>query len=351
MSVVSGVAIDKGKSRDEYELTVEIVKIKAGENVENKAEYITLTGKSMFDIARNMITVNNKKLYWSHAKCIIISESVARDGIGDIIDWFVRDAEIRTDMYLLVSGEKTAKEILTCSSKDSKIISLDLSTQLKNQKIASRAPILDLWDFIDSLMQEGKSSSAPRVILSNKNKSSTPSIEGLAIFKKDHLVGMVDGTTTKYLLFALNQIKGGILTFYLNNENPIALEIFKNKTVVTPVIENDNIRINISTETWVSLAENQPRINFYTEQEKISLEKDTATILQSSISNSIRRLQEEYGSDVLGFGLRIYEEKPTAWKSIASNWDELFPKTQVSVNSKINIKNSATTSKPIKIGD
>jgi hypothetical protein len=60
MSVVSGVAIDKGKSRDEYELTVEIVKIKAGENVENKAEYITLTGKSMFDIARNMITVNNK---------------------------------------------------------------------------------------------------------------------------------------------------------------------------------------------------------------------------------------------------------------------------------------------------
>ncbi|QAA31395.1 hypothetical protein [Clostridium manihotivorum] len=134
MSVVSGVAIDKVNSGDEYELTVEIIKIKAEKTMANKAEYITLTGKSMFDIARNMITVNNKKLYWSHAKCIIISESIARDGVSDIIDWFVRDAEIRTDMYLLVSGEKTAKEILTSPSRDSKIISLDLANQLKNEK-------------------------------------------------------------------------------------------------------------------------------------------------------------------------------------------------------------------------
>ncbi|WP_128212207.1 Ger(x)C family spore germination C-terminal domain-containing protein [Clostridium manihotivorum] len=200
-------------------------------------------------------------------------------------------------------------------------------------------------------MQEGKSASAPRVILNKKNETLTPGIEGLALFKKDHLVGMIDGTTTKYLLFALNKIKGGILTFYLNNENPIALEIFKNKTVVKPVIENDSIKINISTETWVALAEDQPRINFHTEQEKRSLEKDTSIMLEQSIYNSVRKIQDEYGSDILGFGLKIHEEKPTAWKDIASNWNSLFPKAQVSVTSKINIKNSATTSKPIIIGD
>ncbi|MBK1811469.1 Ger(x)C family spore germination protein [Clostridium sp. YIM B02505] len=351
MSIVAGVAIDRSQTTKQYEMTAEIIDIESGKDSRSVPRYITLTGDSIFDIARNMITISDRKLYWSHAKCIIVSTSLAREGLGNIIDWFIRDAETRSDMYLLVSTEKTAKEIITASPTSGKIMSLELSRQLKNQKLASRAPILDLWDFADSLIQPGKSATVPRVFLNKQSGIPTPSIDGIAIFKKDTLIGIIEGTETKYLLFALNKIKGGLLLVYTENQKPLTLEIFQSKTKIKPVLKGDSLNINIMTETVVSIAEDQPLIEFYKEEQRKEIERNASLVLQNSIYNSIRKVQEEYGSDIFGFGTKVHEDMPKAWKKLSTSWSDRFKELPISVTSKVKIKNSATTSKPLEIGD
>lgn len=351
MSIVAGVAIDKSQTSKQYEMTAEIIDIESGKDSKSVPRYITLTGDSIFDIARNMIAISDRKLYWSHAKCIIVSTSLAREGLGDIIDWFIRDAETRSDMYLLVSTEKTAKEIITASPTSGKIMSLELANQLRNQKLASRAPILDLWDFADSLIQQGKSAIVPRVFLNRQSGIPTPSIDGIAVFKKDALIGIIEGSETKYLLFALNKIKGGLLLVYTENQKPLTLEIFQSKTKIKPVLKGNSLNINITTETVVALAEDQPLLQFFKDEQRKEIEKNASLVLQNSIYNSIKKVQEEYGSDIFGFGAKVQEDMPKTWKKLSTSWSDKFKDVPVSVTSKIKIKNSATTSKPLEIGD
>lgn len=351
MSIVAGVAIDKSQTSKQYEMTAEIIDIESGKDSKSVPRYITLTGDSIFDIARNMIAISDRKLYWSHAKCIIVSTTLAREGLGDIIDWFIRDAETRSDMYLLVSTEKTAKEVITASPTSGKIMSLELANQLRNQKLASRAPILDLWDFADSLIQPGKSAIVPRVFLNRQSGIPTPSIDGIGVFKKDALIGIIEGSETKYLLFALNKIKGGLLLIYTENQKPLTLEIFQSKTKIKPVLKGNSLDINITTETVVALAEDQPLLQFFKEEQRKEIERNASLVLQNSIYNSIKKVQEEYGSDIFGFGAKVQEDMPKTWKRLSSSWSDKFKDVPVSVTSKIKIKNSATTSKPLEIGD
>jgi len=351
MSIVSGVAIDKGGADGKYEVTVELIDIQQGKDINMHSKYITLSGNTMFEISRNMISLIGKKLYWSHSKSIIISEDIARDGISGILDWYSRDAETRTDAYILVSKENTAKEILKSKPVTENYTSFELSKLLKNEKTLSNVPVVDLWGILDTFAQDGLSTWLPTVKINKNNDDNILQVDGSAIFSKDKLIGCIDENSTKSILFAKDKVKGGLLVLDKESESPITFEIFKNKTTIKPSIENGNLQFNIYTDTIVSLDEIQSDYEFYTEEGKSELENELSDMLQKSIYSSIKRIQSEYGADILGFGAKLYENNPATWNDVKDDWDKTFKTLTISVNSKVNIKNSAVTSKPIKVGD
>jgi len=351
MSIVSGVAIDKGGADGKYEVTVELIDIQQGKDINMHSKYITLSGNTMFEISRNMISLIGKKLYWSHSKSIIISEDIARDGISGILDWYSRDAETRTDAYILVSKENTAKEILKSKPITENYTSFELSKLLKNEKTLSNVPVVDLWGILDTFAQDGLSTWLPTVKINKNNDDNILQVDGSAIFSKDKLIGCIDENSTKSILFAKDKVKGGLLVLDKESESPITFEIFKNKTTIKPSIENGNLQFNIYTDTIVSLDEIQSDYEFYTEEGKSELENELSDMLQKSIYSSIKRIQSEYGADILGFGAKLYENNPATWNDVKDDWDKTFKTLTISVNSKVNIKNSAVTSKPIKVGD
>lgn len=351
MSIVSGVAIDKGGTDGKYEVTVELIDIQQGKDVNMHSKYITLSGNTMFEISRNMIALIGKKLYWSHSKSIIISEDIARDGISGILDWYSRDAETRTDARILVSKENTAKEVLKSKPVTENYTSFELSKLLKNEDTLSNIPVVDLWDILDTLAQEGLSTWLPTVKINKNNDDNILQVDGSAIFSKDKLIGCIDENSTKNILFAKDKVNGGLLVLDKESESTITFEIFKNKTTIKPSIENGNLQFNIYTDTTVSLDEIQSDYEFYTEEGKNELENELSDMLQKSIYSSIKRIQSEYGADILGFGAKLNEDNPATWNDVKDDWDKIFKTLTISVNSKVNIKNSAVTSKPIKVGD
>ncbi|MFD2874847.1 hypothetical protein ACFTAO_00885 [Paenibacillus rhizoplanae] len=71
MAIVAGVAIDKNED-GKLLLTAEIVDT-GGSADKAQAGYkmVSLSGNTMFEIVRNLISITGKKLFWSHAKAII----------------------------------------------------------------------------------------------------------------------------------------------------------------------------------------------------------------------------------------------------------------------------------------
>ncbi|QSF45494.1 hypothetical protein JRJ22_02165 [Paenibacillus tianjinensis] len=61
MNIVAGVAIDKNKKENNLQLTVEMVDTQEGmQQSQASFKMISLTGNTIFDIARNMISLTGK---------------------------------------------------------------------------------------------------------------------------------------------------------------------------------------------------------------------------------------------------------------------------------------------------
>ncbi|MDD7792878.1 Ger(x)C family spore germination protein [Clostridium sp. 'White wine YQ'] len=352
--VVSGIAIDKNPETNKIEVTTEFVDIKSGKEIKTEPKTITISGDTMFEIARKLITISGKRAYWSHAQVMILSETIAREGLAKIIDWYVRDAETRTDIYVCVSKEKTAKEILFAHAFTKAIVSFELASTLKNENSVSTAPLIDLWDYISDLKQEGRNAILPTVQLKGKGKEATPYVDGTAIFKADKLIATISGESSQYLLFANDKVKGGILTLGRTPEDEarsISLEIFKNKSKVKPILSNNEVEIQILIKTKVALAEIEYFEQFSSEEVRKEIEERANIMLQNNVEGVIKRLQQEYDADVFGFGEKIEKDMPNVWNSIKDDWPNKFKNLKVSVKSDIKIKNSATTNTPIEMGD
>ncbi|CAH1056389.1 Spore germination protein B3 [Paenibacillus pseudetheri] len=350
ISIVAGVGIDKGESEGELSVTVEIVDTKVGMKSSPAGfKILTLSGKTIFEIARGIISITGKKLFWSHSKAIVLSEELAREGVIKVIDWYNRDTETRSDVYIFVSKEKTAKEVISLSSVTESITAFALAQQMRSEKNVSTAPVVEVWDFIDKLEASGEFAMAPLINIHEQNKTKNAQVSGTAIFRMDKMVGTISGEETKYMLFAINQIEGGVLP--LNDEQgkpAFSLEILSNKTKVKPVWIDGKLQMQINTETQVGLDEVMTPEEFNNIDSKNVLEKRAGKELQKRILSVIHRVQQDYHADIFGFGELVHERMPQTWKKVKENWGQEFSELGVVVNSKVFIKSSGQTSRSIQ---
>lgn len=72
----------------------------------------TQQGDNLFSAIRKISLESPRKIYNAHLRMIIFGEDMARNGIKDAIDFYMRDYEFRTDFYFAVARNKTAKEVL-----------------------------------------------------------------------------------------------------------------------------------------------------------------------------------------------------------------------------------------------
>ncbi|WP_440961308.1 Ger(x)C family spore germination protein [Paenibacillus nitricinens] len=349
-AVVAGIGIDKD-SDGKLLATVEIVDTKEGMK-SSQAGYkmVSLSGKTLFEIVRGMISITGKKLFWSHSKAIIISEEVAKEGVVKVIDWYNRDTETRSDVYVFVSKEKTAQEVINLNSSTETIMSYGLAQQMAIEQNVSTAPVVEIWDFIEKLETPGDCAIAPLIYIHEKNGQKNPRVSGTAIFKMDKMIGKLSGEETKYMLFVKDNIKGGVLT--VNNEEgtpDFTLEIFSNKTKVKPVWVNGKLRLQINTFTHTGLDEVMTTEGFTSLNSKNVIEKRAAKELQKNILSVVKKVQQDYHSDIFGFGEIIFENMPKTWTELDKDWEREFSDLEVVVNSTVIIESSAQNSRSIQI--
>ncbi|MCT4509835.1 MAG: Ger(x)C family spore germination protein [Tepidibacter sp.] len=353
VNIINGAAVDFFEEKDEYVLSVEVIKPLAGQDFKLEADIVSEKGKSIFDAVRNMVVHSGKKGYWPHAKVFIISKEIAKKGVIEVIDFINRDAEVRSDIWLLISEGKTAKEILESETKLHSTISAHLEDKLKNKDSVSKFEAIELHQFLKDLAAEGISCTIPIARITVKENEKVPEIFGMGVFKKDKLVGYIDGNETMSMMLVKDQLKAGVFVVEKvdNSDTSCALEIFKTKTKINPVIKDGDITMKIDSKLDVGIGEILGEEDLISEPGRNKLKTQAEEVVKKEVLKTIKKVQKEYGSDIFGFGNTIYRKKPNEWKIIKDDWDNIFPNVRVDMNVEVNIKGSALTSKPIKAGD
>lgn len=355
ISIVSGITVDKSPDNSKYLLAAEIVEVETGgrESILSSSK-VNAEGETFFDALRNMISTAGKKLFLSHMKVVVVSQDIAREGLIQIIDFIARDAEPRYELNLMISKEETACEILNYKAIGEELVCLKLYEMLKSQKSLSKAPIIETVKFIQAVSSDGESAILPLVGGTMINGEQVLEISGTAVFKKDKLVGLLDGDETKYLLFIKNKINSVILPEMGRGENTnhsISLEVFDNETKIKPVYSDGEISINIITKTTASIGEHGSKTNLISKSKRDIIKASAEKSLEKSIQALVSKVQTEYAADIFGFGNEVKMEMPSVWRKISSDWDSLFQNIAVNTKSDISIHASGSVNKPINIGE
>lgn len=354
LSIAAGAAIDK--EGDEYVVTVEIVDIQSGKESTMEPQIIEVKGESIFDAVRNAVQISGRKLYWSHAKIIIVSQDVAKEGIGKVLDFFVRDTELRNNLHIMVSKGKMAKELLETESITENIRSFEMYRTAMNHINVLKSPEVALYQLINDLSAEGKSAVLPVIGSIKNNKKERYQLSGTAVFKRDKLIGMLDGKETKILHYMTKMDKGGLLLgdeISEDNDSGITLEVFNNQsaTEIKPEYINGEVVMNVTVRIESAIAENEKLEDLSSDEAITQLKHQVEAAMEKQILELVHKVQSQYGSDIFGFGSTVKAEMPKVWKEIGSSWDEIFRGLKVNVHMDVHIINKASVYKPMEIGD
>ncbi|WML33822.1 Ger(x)C family spore germination protein [Clostridium sp. OS1-26] len=354
LGLAAGVAIDKDEDNNNYIVTVELINTEPSKgSTKVSSQLFSSRGKTIFDAVRNLILVTGKKIYWGHTKVIIINENIALSGIVPAIDWINRDSEPRQNTWILISHNITARDVLNQKLSSNEVTSIHLNEIIRSQNPIYKFPQMDIWRFRRDISSNTTSALAPVIKIEKINEFTFPKIYGTAVFKKDKLVGYLDGEETMDLLFIRNKIHEGslILKQTNNTDTDVSLEIFKSKTKINSTYQNEHFTVNININTVVAIDEIAGPQNFIDEPRRSELEKDAKKLLKTRIENLIKKVQTNYKSDIFGFGNIIEKQHPALWKSIPYTDETVFSKLQFNVNVDLIIKGSGKISKPIRIGE
>lgn len=364
LAIAVGIGIDR--SGDEYKVSVQVVapgEVTGQKGGGNKTPVMMFeaTGQSLFEALRRMTTISPRKIYMSHLRILVFGESMAREGIGDVLDFISRDHETRTDFYIIVARETTAKETLKVLTPLEAIPANKLFSTLKTSE-ANWAPTttVTLDKIISELTSVGKHPvlTGLRVIGqeeigdSNKNieKIDSPAkliYSGLAVFNADKLIGWLNEDESATYTFIRNKLKSTVGTVKCpDGKGKVSFDVIRSKTKIHTDVIDEKPKVNIEIRMELNVAEVHCALDLTKRKTIFELEELLNRRIEEYVESNIENVQKNFGIDIFGFGEFIHRSNPDTWKKLSENWDDSFSNMHVNVKSTSKIRGLGTVSNP-----
>jgi spore germination protein KC len=345
ITIITGIAVDKNEEDKKYNLTFEFASLNDSAKEKGMVtKYIESSGKTIFDAVRNAKKRVINKLYFANTQVLILSDAIAKDGIEDVIYFFLRDAEMRETIYLTIAKDDKAKDILMAKTVDNPSTAYEIRDIIKRDRdVVGTIKQMMLYETYDALKNSSESLALPMMHLTENDNKKIVESYGLGLFKKDKMIHTLNAADSKTYLFISGCINGGILSLKQDGEKyyDLSLEIAKNSTKQSYTYKNKKFKITIEINITAYLNEYQNQPHILTEKEINIIEKDGETMLEKEINKLISKAKKEYKRDVFNFGNLVYNSNPKLWSKVKKNWDKEFIKSDIEIKSKIKIVNTS----------
>lgn len=351
LAIIGGLAIDQDTVTGEYKLTIEVMKPVQGDTGGGKiqSDVYEETGRTIFEAVRNFVLRIGRRTYWAHAKVVIINRAIAEKDIAPVLDWLYRDSELRRDIYILISKESTAGELLRTDPSLDDTSSFHMFTIIQGQEATFKYPKTELWQVVESINHNERGVLIP-VVQRAKSERRPAEIMGSALFKGSKVIGYIDQDDTRNILWLAGKLNKGLIPIRNigNTNNDITFEIFTSKTKSRVKIVEGSVRANIAIKADVNIAELSGGLDYRKKEVREYIEKSAEDIVKKRLLNTISKLQQEYKCDVIKLNSYAEIQNKKEWKKLKPKWEELFSAAEIDVEVNIHIRGSAVASKPIK---
>jgi len=357
LAIVTAIGIDKTK--DGYSVSIQVLNPSelAGNTSSGRTEVVRFvkSGETVFEALRKLSTDTPRSIYLAHLREVVFGEELAREGIGKALDFISRDHEMRTDFYITVAKGSTAADILNIQTAIEKVPANKLFNALENsESVWAAAKTVKLDELINSIVSKGKEPVLTGIYhygdaevggsienVHNVSPDTGLRIDYLAVFKKDKLIGWLNMNESKGFNYITDNIKNTVVTIE-QEDGKITIETLRSKTKVKGKMEKGKPVIDISITPEGNIADVESSIDLSKPENIDKLEKGYSDNIKEKVQTSIQKVQEDFQSDIFGFGEVIHRADPKAWKGLKDNWDEHFTNLNVNVHVKADIRRLGT---------
>ncbi|HWS41704.1 MAG TPA: Ger(x)C family spore germination protein [Pseudoflavonifractor sp.] len=349
MTVVAGMAVDRDPKNGKYLLTFEFVDISTPVKERGASgELIQSEGETFFDAVRDAKRRLSNKLYFGHNQIVVLSREIASsEDVVSLLDWLLRDGECRETLYVAISQGETAREVFDVDGADQKLVSYKLQMVIREDKRVTGSTLpVELYELYEVSKSPGRELALPAVHRVESGEELVTEINGMAVFRKEKLVGFLSPEDAKYYLFAVNRFENGVLPFHdpESGEARGTLEVGKSKTQYDIEVEGGEVKLIVKPKLTVFMGELMETDVKLDVAKLDEITRAAEKELEEKISGVIRKIQTEFQSDILNFGNLIYKRNYALWTELEDTWDEKFPTLKVEVRVDINVSNSALLS-------
>jgi spore germination protein KC len=300
---------------------------------------------------------------------VICGQALAREGIGAYLDFLLRDAKVRNSAVLatcdtgagllqrsmldqlpsqsllglarsaLAAGQtvrvtinefavKLAEpgvEPVTMHTAGRRTKDVEVKRQGEAVKQTDKAVMLEQPVDVDVTVQGELPSDSPVLDPLKEGGSGEllPGVTidvGIAAYKSDKLVGLLDGPEARGYLW----LSGDLKETSLDVPDPsgsgkmVGLDVVRANSKIKPVFEGGPEGIKIKAEIHVDLEAAQFPLGTDLRQPGFvdKLEKSLDALVTQEIRSTLQRVQKDLKSDIYGFGYEVYKANPKLWATM-----------------------------------
>ncbi|NPV54333.1 MAG: Ger(x)C family spore germination protein [Firmicutes bacterium] len=376
LGFVLAVGIDQAREEGKVQLTVQVAKPFAigvggqaggggGAMQEKPFWVVSSTGYTVFEAVRNFLSQSPRRLCWGHNRFILIGEELARKGVQDVLDVFVRDGEPRWRAWIVVAKGARASDLLETEFELERMPAEAAMGIIQGSRMGlSTIGESMLIDFLQKLEEEGIDPIATRAEivprpqkfdirgeLKREKIGASARITGAAVFKDDKLVGWLNKPETRGFNWVMGKVRSGIIVIKKPGEEDrfIGLEILRAKGGFKPEIKDGRVSVTVRVEAEANVGDIQGFLDPLESPEVwASMERRMAAVIKNEIMAAVAKAQE-LNSDIFGFGAELNRRNPEKWAELKDRWDEEFPRVDVQVEVKAKLRRSGLVIRSTRI--
>lgn len=362
-SIVTGIAIDKKDDKYEVSVLISNAPKNSTDNSSSESQIVVYsgTGSSVFEAFKDIGLISPKELYLNSFSIFVISEEVSKEGIDNVVDFFLRYSSSRNKFFVIISKDVKAKDTLKIMTHLTNFPSQGISDNIKSTThLQGTIAKMQFDELISILLRDGINPviNSVEVIGGIEEGSKTENLESsspktyikigtLGIFKNDKLVDWASHDES----LGINMINGDISEMFLEveyNDGYVVVDTTKFKQEIKTNVKDNKPNIEINLKGEARIIEVNGDIDLQDDKVIEELQKKCNDKIKSNAKKAIK-LAIENKTDIFGFGLKFKQNHYNYYKTVKKDWNKKLGEIDFKINSELILKNKVSSKNSLEV--
>lgn len=358
LAITTALSIDY--SNNNFNVIVEVVNPTKQQDAvsANNSPFVNYysSAPTLQEAFRSIVLDSPRQLYAAQLEIIILSEEAATNHMSEILEYFSREPESRTEIKFIIAKTDDSTKAVTIQTLLTSFSSSSIKQSLElQQKVFGLTPVYTLNELLNMYLDPTLEINLPSIIIygnpeegDEKENITTSSPKVLtkigttAIFKEKDFLGYLTEEESKVHSIITGSTSEGIISLNYK-DNYSVFELYKIKSDISPSIKDNKITLNISGKARIK--EFHSNTNITKSKEVDNLNKELNKHIENVIKENFNSIRKKYNTDIFSFRQSFYREDPKYYNThYKDNWYESsFPNLTLEVKSNIKLYEKGNT--------